>query len=102
MQPGTTAKTTRVKRDTGEKLLEVECTVGYARYQCVSLVDNGASHCFLLATVAQAAGLVLDTSQCLKLCMADGKLCDSQGPHAMCEFNLHLACCRCGIFGLYL
>ena len=43
------------------------------------LVDSGASHCFLSATVARAAGLVLDTSQRLQERMADGKLHTSQG-----------------------
>ena len=53
--------------------------MGRACHQCVALVDSGASHCFLSATVAREAGLVLDTSQCLQVRMADGKLCASQG-----------------------
>ena len=53
--------------------------MGCAQHKCVALVDIGASHCFLLATVAREAGLVLNTSQCLQVCMADGELRASQG-----------------------
>ena len=63
----------------GKQLLELECMVGRAQHKQVVLVDIGASHCFLLATGARAAGLVLDTSQYLQVCMADGKLRISQG-----------------------
>ena len=58
----------------GEQLLELECTVGRAQHKCVALVDSGASHCFLLAAVANAAGLVLDTNSRLQVHKADGKL----------------------------
>ena len=53
--------------------------MGCAQHKCVALVDSGASHCFLLATVAREAGLVLDTSQWLQVRMADGRLRASQG-----------------------
>ena len=53
--------------------------MGGAQYKCVALVDSSASLCFLLATVARAAGLVLDTSQRLQVHMADGELHASQG-----------------------
>ena len=58
----------------GKQLLELECTVGRAQHKFIALVDSGASHCFLSATVASAAGLMLDTNQNLQLHMADGKL----------------------------
>ena len=53
--------------------------MGHAQRKCVALIDSGASHCFLSATVAREAGLVLDTSQHLQVCMADDKLHASQG-----------------------
>ena len=53
--------------------------MGCAQHKCVALIDSGASHCFLSATVAREAGLVLDTSQCLQVSMADDKLHASQG-----------------------
>ena len=53
--------------------------MGRAQPKCVALVDSGASHCFLSATVAREAGLVLDASQRLSVHMADGKLPASQG-----------------------
>ena len=57
-----------------EQLLELECTGGRAQHKCVALIGSGASHCFLLVTVARDVGLVLDTSQHLQVCMVDGKL----------------------------
>ena len=63
----------------GEQLLELECTVGHAQQKCVALIDSGASHCFLSATAARAAGLVLDTSHRLQVHMTDGELHASQG-----------------------
>lgn len=63
----------------GEQLLELACTIGRARRQCVALVDSGASHCFLSAAVATTAGLRLDTSQRLSVRMADGELRASLG-----------------------
>ena len=68
-----------VGRAASEQLLDLECTMGRAQHKCVALINSGASHCFLLATVAKAAGLVLDTSQHLQVCMADSKLHTSQG-----------------------
>ena len=53
--------------------------MGRAQRKCVVLIDSGASHCFLSATVAREAGLVLDTSQQLSVHMADGELHASQG-----------------------
>ena len=61
----------------GEQLLELECTMGRAQHKCVALVGSGASHFFLLATLA--AGLVMGTSQHLQVRMADGKFRTSQG-----------------------
>ena len=54
-----------VRGAASEQLLELECTVGCTQHKCVALIDRSASHCFLLATVASAAGLVLDISQSL-------------------------------------
>ena len=53
--------------------------MGCAQHNCLALVDISASHCFLLVVLSRAAGLVLDTSQCLQVCMADGELRASQG-----------------------
>ena len=53
--------------------------MGCAQCKCVAPVDSSASHCFLSATVAREAGLVLDTSQRLQVPMADGELHASQG-----------------------
>ena len=53
--------------------------MGRAQHTCVVLVDSSTSHCYLLATVARAAGLLLDTSQHLQVRMAAGELHASQG-----------------------
>ena len=73
------AESIAVRGAAGEQLLELECTVGRAQHKCVALMDSGASHCFLSATVARKSGLVLDTSQCLQVRMVDGELRASQG-----------------------
>ena len=73
----------------GKQLLELECTIGCAQCKCAALVNSGASHCFLLATVAREAGLVLDTSQRLQVRRADGEL-PVRVSHAMWKLNLHL------------
>ena len=53
--------------------------MGCAQHKCVALVDSCASHCFLLANVPRAAGLVLDTSQRLQVRKANSELHASQG-----------------------
>ena len=47
---------------TSKQLLELECMVDRAQHKCVAIDNSSALHCFLSATVACAAGLVLDTS----------------------------------------
>ena len=54
-------------------LLELEVRLGAARHGSVALVDSGASHCFLSATVAHAAGITWDASAQLSVRLADGE-----------------------------
>ena len=75
MPPGSIA----ISGADSKQMLELGCTVGRAQRKCVAFIDSGTLQCFLWATVASAAGLVLDTSQYLQVCMADGELCTSQG-----------------------
>ena len=44
----------------GSSLLELSIAVGPAQIPCVALVDSGASHCFIAAHVARAAGVSWD------------------------------------------
>ena len=57
----------------GGQLLELDVSVGDARYPAVALVDSGASHCFVTEHVARKAGVTWDTSAQLFVRLADGE-----------------------------